>query len=147
MKDIEPASGFNAVFADILGMFRLVEWDKLPSPFGMTLYKYHYPSIEIVSGANARHNIYGLFYFGYFGSILFSFSLGLTFSFFRNFLFRKLKHNTLFGLFYTLLYFGVLTLESDINLALFFLNSYLIGFVIIFVFAIMLFLIYKSRIE
>lgn len=144
LKDIKPASGFSALFSDILGMFRIVEWDKLPPPFGMTLYRYHYPLTEIMNGANARHNIYGLFYFGYIGSILFSFVLGFIVSFCRNFLFRNIKRNTLFGLFYTLLYMGTNTFETDINLALFMLNSYAIGFILIFVFALTFFFMYKT---
>jgi len=144
LKSIKPASGFNALFSDILGMFRIIDWDKLPPPFGMTLYRYHYPLTEIMSGANARHNIYGLFYFGYMGSILFSFILGLLVSFFRNFLFRNISRNTIFGLFYTLLYMSTVTFESDINLALFMLDSYIIGFILIFIFSLIFFFMYKT---
>lgn len=144
LKNIKPASGFDALFSDILGMFRIVDWDKLPPPFGMTLYRYHYPLTEIMNGANARHNIYGLFYFGYIGSIIFSFILGFSVSFCRNFLFRNIKLNTLFGLFYTLLYMGSITFETDINLALFMLDSYFIGFILIFIFSLTFFLMYKN---
>ena len=141
---IELGNGFNALFSDFLGMTRLVSWDKLPQPIGMLLLRYNHPGVEVVAGANARHNIFGLFYFGYLGSILFSFILGLLLSFSRNFLYRYLPCNVFYGLFYTLIYFCSINLESDVVLALFGLNSYIIGLLLILSISLVLYYMLKA---
>jgi oligosaccharide repeat unit polymerase len=144
IKELPQGNSFNALFSDLLGMFRIVDWKELPLPFGMTLFGYHNPLIDVVAGANARHNIYGLYYFGYIGAIIFSFILGIILSFSRNYLYRHLTCNTLFGLFYTMLYLSTITFESDINLGLFMLNSYILGFILVFIIAIFIFFMYKN---
>lgn len=145
LNDITQGSGFNALFSDILGSLRIVNWELLPTSFGMMLFRYHYPTVEIIAGANARHNIFGLFYFGYIGSIFFSFFLGLILSFCRNYLFRHIYRNTLFGLFYVFLYFSTVTLETDAGLALFMFDSYLLGFILIFSLSFISYAMYKIQ--
>jgi hypothetical protein len=147
LKSLPPGNGFNAVFSDLLGMLRVYGWDELPQAFGMTLVRFHYPALDVISGANARHNIFGLFYFGYFGSLVFSFILGITQSFCRNYLYSKVPNNTFIGLLYILLYFGVVTLESDIVLALFMLNSYVLGLLLILICTVILFFVYRTQIK
>lgn len=139
LNNIDKGSSFNALFSDILGMFRIVNWEKLPQSFGLLLYRYHYPQIDYIAGANARHNIFGLFYFGYLGSILFSFILGFILSFCRNYLYRNLPRNILFGIFYTFLYLCIVTFESDICLALFMFDSYILTFILIYILSFFIF--------
>lgn len=144
LTKIELGNGFYALFSDFLGMTRLISWDQLPQPIGMTLLRYNHPGIDVVAGANARHNIFGLFYFGYLGSIIFSFSIGLLLSFSRNFLYRYLPCNVFYGLFYTLIYFCSINLESDVVLALFGLNSYIIGLMLILVMSLLMYFMLKT---
>jgi hypothetical protein len=145
IENIEKGSGFNALFSDVLAMFRIVSWDQLPQSFGLLLFRYHYPRIDFIAGANARHNIFGLFYYGYFGSILFSFTLGTLLSFCRNFLYRKIPRNIIFGLFYTLFYFGVVTFESDVCLGLFMIDSYILSFLLIFGLAVFVYFFFRTK--
>lgn len=145
VANLDPGNGFYAIFSDLLGTLRVVSWDKLPQSFGMLLYRYHYPAAEIMSGANARHNIFGLFYFGFAGAIFFSFILGFIVSFCRNYLFRHISNNTFFGLIYTFLYFSTVTFEADIGLALFMLDSYFIAFFIVFIITVFLLFLYRTK--
>jgi oligosaccharide repeat unit polymerase len=87
--------GFTALFTDILGLFRIYNWEDLPEVIGLTMKRYHHPS-DVITGSNARHNVFGLIYYGFFGSILFSYVLGLFLSFIRNKLPNYLS-NTFFG--------------------------------------------------
>lgn len=78
-------NGFKALFTDFIGFFRLENWDKLTGHFGVDLFSYHHFS-SATSGPNARHNVFGLLYFGFWGSALFSFVIGGLVSVIRNLL-------------------------------------------------------------
>lgn len=78
-------NGIKALLTDIYGLFRIESWDKLKGHFGVDLFAYHHVSTGS-TGPNARHNVFGLLYFGFWGSIIFSFILGLIFSVMRNLL-------------------------------------------------------------
>ncbi|MFY0253351.1 O-antigen polymerase [Chitinophaga sp. 30R24] len=83
-----PASvggGMLTLFNDFLGLFRLIDWNSFPEYPGVYFYKYHHAS-DLTQGANMRHNIFGLLYFGYIGSIFYSMLLGILGSFIRFFL-------------------------------------------------------------
>lgn len=57
---------------------------------GFQLFQYHY-DVDIMTGPNSRHNVFGLFYFGFLGSIIFSFLVGYLSSFFRNVIFYRVN--------------------------------------------------------
>jgi oligosaccharide repeat unit polymerase len=86
---------FAALFTDVLGLFRIYDWEDLPEVIGLTMKRYHHPS-DVITGSNARHNVFGLIYFGFLGSILFSYVIGFLLSFIRNKLPYYLS-NTFFG--------------------------------------------------
>ncbi len=92
---IPSGRGFSALFTDILGLFRIYNWEDLPEVIGLTMKRYHHPS-DVITGSNARHNVFGLIYFGFLGSIFFSYVLGFLLSFIRNKLPYYLS-NTFFG--------------------------------------------------
>lgn len=72
-----------ALLHDTFGFLRIQDWSNLPEAIGITLKDIHHPS-DVLQGPNARHNVFGLIYYGFFGSIFFSYSLGVFLSFVRN---------------------------------------------------------------
>ena len=125
--------GFMALFNDTLGLLRIVEWNKLPEAIGYTFKNIHHPS-DIPQGPNARHNIFGLIYYGFFGSIIFSYAIGLLLAFIRNVFPYIVKDNILGGCIFTYLMIRGATLDSDPMLTITFFNN------LIFVFPFLFFL-------
>ena len=74
---------FVVMFADLIGMLRIISWDDIPNQLGNQLYRF-YAGDELPKGPNPVHNVFGLFYFGYWGSLIFSFVMGYILSFTRN---------------------------------------------------------------
>lgn len=107
------ANGFIAFFRDIFGALRVVSWNELPANHGFLAFQYHYPTIDTLTGPNDRHNTFGLFYFGFFGSIIFSFLMGFIMSFIRNFLYKYLKFNLINMSLYVLLVMAANNLNQD----------------------------------
>ncbi len=128
---ITRENSFMALFSDFLGLFRIYNWDKLPEVIGLTLKKYHHPS-EIITGSNARHNIFGLVYFGYYGSILFSFCLGTIISFIRNRLPNLLSSSLINGAICTYLIIKISGFDTDPQLTLTYLNNLLFIFPVLY---------------
>jgi len=90
LDNIPKASGFTAIFSDFFGFTRIIPYDKLPDALGMQIWQTYHNNFNYFMGPNPRHNVFGLHYFGFYGSIIYSFSIGLVSSFFRNSLFRIL---------------------------------------------------------
>lgn len=111
-KQIDNKRWFTALFNDFLGLFRIFKWNELPEAIGITLKNIHHPS-DVPQGPNARHNVFGLIYFGYIGSIIFSFLIGFIISFIRNKLPLLLKFNLLNGFIFTYLLIKVSGFDSD----------------------------------
>lgn len=107
------ANGFIAFFRDIFGALRIISWDELPTNHGLLAFQHHYPTINLLTGPNDRHNTFGLFYFGFFGSILFSFLMGFIMSLIRNVLYYSLKFNLVNMSLYVLLVMAANNLNQD----------------------------------
>jgi len=105
-------NGFIALFRDILGGLRIVSWNELPANHGLLAFQYHY-ELDVLTGPNDRHNTFGLFYFGYIGSIVFSFIMGFLMSFIRNFLYKYFKFNLITMSLYVLLSLAANNLNQD----------------------------------
>ena len=103
---------FAALFNDTLGLFRIQDWSKLPEAIGITFKNIHHSS-DTIQGPNARHNVFGLIYYGFFGSIFFSYCLGVILSFIRNKLPYILRANFFGGAIYTYLMCRVAAIDSD----------------------------------
>jgi hypothetical protein len=123
---------FSALFTDTLGLLRIYDWDKLPEAIGITLKNIHHPS-DILQGPNARHNVFGLVYFGFYWSIFFSYSLGIVLSFIRNKLPYIVNADIFGGGVFTYLMCRGASIDSDPMLAVTYLNNLLFIFPILFI--------------
>lgn len=119
-------NGIKALFTDFLGLFRLESWDNLNGHFGIDLFNFHHVS-NATSGPNARHNVFGLMYFGFGGSILFSLLLGSFVGFIRNVLPVLLPKNFLTMCILSYLYIKVASsLDTDPILGLSYFDNLLV---------------------
>ena len=104
--------GLKALFTNFLAGLRIVSWHELPVNLGLQIFGFHH-TVEIITGPNARHNIFGLFYFGPYISIFFSFIMGFMLSFIRNRLYRSLPSNQTCMVLYVLLTSSAIYLGQD----------------------------------
>lgn len=129
-KSIDKLSGehpWQALFTDFLGLTRIVPWKELPEAIGINLFKMH-QFTDTIQGPNARHNVFGYVYFGFLGSIFFSFVIGFMIGQIRKiFMILKTK-NILSIIFISYLYINIFGLEVDPMYALSLFNSFLIVF-------------------
>ena len=123
---------FSALFTDTLGLLRVVEWDKLPEAIGITLKNIHHPS-DIPQGPNARHNVFGIIYFGFLGSIVFSFCLGFILSFIRNKLPQLVSNDFLGGGIFTYLMCKGSAIDTDPMLTITYFDNLIFVFPILFI--------------
>ena len=119
---IDNKKWLSALFNDFLGFTRILSWTEMPEALGITFKNIHHPS-DVPQGPNARHNVFGLIYFGYFGSILFSFVIGCIISFIRNKLPLLLRFNLLNGYIFTYLLIKISGLDTDPMLTLTFFDN------------------------
>lgn len=144
LSKIEPASPFYAVFGDILASYRIVGWSDIPKSIGLQLFNMNYPYWDVTFGSNARHNVFGLVYFGYIGSILFSFILGLFLGAFRMYGFKNMRNVGIVGMFYCVLYMRIASIETDIGFVVSELNSLLMTLILVFPFIMLLYIKIKK---
>jgi hypothetical protein len=118
---------FIAVFADFLGLFRIIPWESLPQELGNQLYQYNIGGY-LPKGPNPVHNVFGLFYFGYPLSLIYSFSMGIFLSFARNRALLLLPNNIAGSLLFMFSILIAPSFSSDITYAIQQLNNiFLIG--------------------
>jgi len=87
------------------------------------------------AGPNARHNVFGYVAFGYIGSILFSFCLGMIMGFIRNKLILLVKTNLRSLIFFSLIVSNVFTFEADFGLAVYNYISISLVYLIVYIFS------------
>jgi hypothetical protein len=80
---ISSKGGFLAVFGNLLAPFRIVHYEDMPESLGFQIHRIIF-GYDDFTGPNARHNVFGLVYFGQIGSMLFSLLLGMSVGFIRN---------------------------------------------------------------
>lgn len=119
---ISDIQWFAALFNDTLGLLRIQDWSKLPEAIGITFKNIHHPS-DILQGPNARHNVFGLVYYGFFGSIFFSYCLGVVLSFIRNKLPYILRSNFFGGAIFTYLMCRGASIDTDPMLTITYFNN------------------------
>ena len=138
---------FFVLFQDILGSLRLVPWHELPTNLGLQVFRYHNVT-DLIGGPNSRHNVFGLFYFGFYYSILFSFILGFIVSFIRNVIYVKAPATPLWMITYVLLAISSNFIEQDpVTLALGYLFSIFLILPPLYFLAVMLFHISKKPVR
>lgn len=135
---------FAALFNDTLGLLRIQDWSKLPEAIGITFKNIHHPS-DILQGPNARHNVFGLIYYGFFGSIFFSYFLGVVLSFIRNKLPYILRENFFGGAVFTYLMCRGASIDGDPMLTITYFDN--IVFILPFLYILYLLLIEFLRIN
>jgi hypothetical protein len=109
---IDSNAWYVSLFASPAKMFNLIDIQDVPSVLGFDLMSYH-EGYDLSKGPNPRHNVLGYVYIGYYGSIAFSFILGLTVSFLRNSSFSFLSRNTLGIILYINLVLISIKAEAD----------------------------------
>ena len=117
LEIIPKENWFVALFASPLNLLGLINESRVPEPIGFQLMEY-YSNAKLFRGPNARHNILGYVYFGYYFSILFSFMLGLVLSYVRNKVYYKLPKNIIGSIVYFLLLICAINLETDFYMGL-----------------------------
>ncbi|MGU5818704.1 O-antigen polymerase [Aeromonas caviae] len=110
--EFPAANGFIALFRDVLGAWRIISWDELPINHGLLAFQYHY-ALDLLTGPNDRHNTFGLFYFGFWGAIIFSYLIGFTMGFIRNKLYHFFRFNLITVNLYVLLNLAANNLNQD----------------------------------
>jgi len=83
VDSIPGRDGFLAVFGGLLATFRIVPYEVVPEPLGYVLHRIVY-GFDNSTGPNARHNVFGLVFFGQMGSICYSLIIGMIVGFIRN---------------------------------------------------------------
>ena len=111
-----------ALLHDTFGLLRIQDWSNLPEAIGITLKDIHHPS-DVLQGPNARHNVFGLIYYGFFGSIFFSYSLGVFLSFVRNKLPYILRADIFGGATFTYLMCRGASIDSDPMMTITYFNN------------------------
>lgn len=139
VEDIPYKNPFVVLFQSFLGFFRIVPHADFPEPIGYTLSSFFYDKTSL-TGANARHNIFGYVYFGFYGSIVFSFILGWIIGYIRNLFVNMKKYSVTFKIIVLLLYISVFSLECDPTLYLSYLTDILVTLPIILILSIILYL-------
>lgn len=129
--------GLLALFNDFLGFTRIYKWEELPPNLGLQLIRYHHTG-DGIFGPNARHNVFGIAYFGYYGSIVFSLIIGLVVSFAIHVLPSIFRFTFIPGIFFCIAFMSLISLELDPMLAMTSFDNALIIFPIclIFIFSI-----------
>jgi len=110
---LDSSRPFQSLFVDLLGFLRIYDWKELPEHMGITLMKIQHAGQEATYGPNARINVFGLVYFGLYGSILFSFVVGIIVGFVRFLLVEILPKNFFAGILFTLIYLKVSGFDID----------------------------------
>jgi len=112
IEAIEGSKWFLALFGDGLSTIRIVPRQAQPGVLGVQLFQ-RFTDSDLVTGPNARHNVFGYVYYGFYGSILFSYLIGFVLSFTRNRLFFKLRKNLFGQLAFLILYLNISYIETD----------------------------------
>lgn len=135
IESLNDNSPFKALFLDFLGVTRIYEWKDLPHVLGIDLYLMHHDT-DVLQGPNSRHNIFGYVYFGFYGSILFSFCLGLIVGVVRKALFSSSNFSIIIRIAIAYLYINVASFETDIQLSLQKVDSMLLVYPILIIFSV-----------
>ncbi len=112
IEHLNGSQSFLALFGDIFSTVRVIPREQQPQILGLQLFQM-FSTLDIITGPNARHNIFGYVYFGFFGSIVFSYLIGFFLSLIRNRLYFNFRRNTFAQLIFVLLYINIAGIETD----------------------------------
>jgi len=117
IETLNSSKPFLALFGNIFSTLRIIPHEDQPVILGVQLFRL-FGETDLTAGPNARHNVFGYVYFGFYGSIAFSYLIGVTFSFLRNKLFFNFKKNVIGQIIFMLLYLQLVSLETDPPMAI-----------------------------
>jgi hypothetical protein len=140
IEQINGAHPFLALSGDIFSTVRIIPRDQQPQILGLQLFRM-FSDLDIITGPNARHNVFGYVYFGFYGSIVFSYLIGLTLGFVRNKLFFRLRRSLLGQLLFVYLYLHLSAIETDPPMAISNLENVLLIFPFILGLSIFVFIL------
>lgn len=127
-----------ALFKDILSATRIFDSSELPEHLGLTIFKTMY-NTDVQSGPNARHNVFGLLYFGFFGAPFYSFMLGLLVGIMRNSFYRISKGSYFWMAFYVSTAYFACFIEQDFtSMAMMYIFSLLLIYPLVYLLAYIL---------
>ncbi|OKS86941.1 hypothetical protein RG47T_2399 [Mucilaginibacter polytrichastri] len=143
IEHINHSQPFLALFGDIFYTLRIIPRNNQPVVIGFQLFNMFGVS-DTIAGPNARHNVFGYIYYGFWGSIVFSYLVGLFLSFTRNNLFFILRKNKLGQALFTLLYLQITVIETDPPMVVSNLETLFLMLSLLFVICISSFILIKS---
>lgn len=117
---------FIYIFGTPLGTIRLLDYSEIGQSLG-NQYKQLMTGIDTAGGVNTRHNVMGLAYFGFYGSVIFSFFLGIGVNLIRNKLFYYCTKSSFSYILYIELCIFASMFATDFRYAI----NYLWGFIVI----------------
>jgi hypothetical protein len=114
LATIHAGNPFLAMFGGPLEAVRLVDPRSLPEPIGFQLL-HETTGMPGMFGPNPRHNVFGLVYFGLWGSMIYSAFLGLSVGLVRNVGYRFLRIGGFSELVYVLFAIAIVSVNTDVN--------------------------------
>jgi len=114
LSALNPGNPIFAFFSGPLETFRLVAPGSLPEPIGFQLFRAA-TGMPGLFGPNPRHNVFGLVYFGLWGSMIYSAVLGLSVGLVRNVGLRFIKIGGFSELVFVLCAISVVSVNTDVN--------------------------------
>jgi hypothetical protein len=112
LKSLNGGNPLLALFGGSLIAFRLIPPDMVPEPLGFQLF-HSATGMSGMFGPNPRHNVFGLVYFGCWGSIIYSAFLGALVGVVRNVGFRFVRIGGLSELIYVFAAVSVVSLNTS----------------------------------
>lgn len=85
---VQVSSPTALLFADFLGITRLVSWDQLPIHPGLQIFQMLFPNSEAIRGPNLRVDAFGLLYGSIVFGVIFAAAIGVLFGVLRAWLFK-----------------------------------------------------------
>jgi len=117
IEHVNGSQPFFALFGDIFSTLRIVPRENQPVILGVQLFRM-FSDLDITAGPNARQNVFGYVYFGFWGSIVFSYVIGFTLSLIRNKAFFNLRKNLFGQLAFVFFYLNFSGVETDPPMAI-----------------------------
>ena len=122
---LDGSHPLEAIFEDYLSFFRIVPQEYLPVHIGIQIAQYFTGESNIQT--NAKHNLFGLTYFGYWGSIVYSYLVGSAIGFVRGPFRRKLlPQNWVGAILFMMLSLGTVGMINEPDV----LNWWIIGILV-----------------
>lgn len=131
IERIDGSRPFETIFVDILGSYRIIPWNELPEPMGISIFRMHVDT-DLLTGPNPRHNVMGYVLFGMYGSILFSFLLGAIIGTIHALFYKACDLNLLIKFLIVLSYGYIFGLEGDVSYTISLYNSLFIVMLVLF---------------